>query len=79
MGLGRLLDHHLPAADASSAGAPGERSAGSATNSRPCAAPTISPPCCMGSERQLLVSWSGRDGEPRFQGDPTIVGENAPA
>ena len=31
----------------------------------------------MGSERQLLVSWNGRDGEPRFQGDPTIVGENA--
>ena len=33
----------------------------------------------MGSERQLLVSWNGRDGEPRFQGDPTIVGESAPA
>jgi signal transduction histidine kinase len=33
----------------------------------------------MGSERQFLVSWHGRDGEPRFQGDPTIVGENAPA
>jgi signal transduction histidine kinase len=33
----------------------------------------------MGSERQLLVSWHGRDGEPRFQGDPTILGENAPA
>ena len=25
----------------------------------------------MGSERQLLVSWQGRDGEPRFEGDPT--------
>ncbi|WP_246742414.1 sensor histidine kinase [Microvirga splendida] len=33
----------------------------------------------MGSERQLLVSWNGRDGEPRFQGDPSIIGENAPA
>ena len=33
----------------------------------------------MGSERQLLVSWQGRDGEPRFEGDPTIVGEGAPA
>ncbi|MBQ0821331.1 PAS-domain containing protein [Microvirga sp. HBU67558] len=33
----------------------------------------------MGSERQLLVSWHGRDGEPRFQGDPSIVGDNAPA
>jgi signal transduction histidine kinase len=33
----------------------------------------------MGSERQLLVSWYGRDGEPRFQGDPSIVGEGAPA
>ncbi len=33
----------------------------------------------MGSERQLLVSWSGRDGEPRFEGDPSIVGEGAPA
>ena len=33
----------------------------------------------MGSERQLLVSWHGRDGEPRFEGDPTIVGESAPA
>ncbi|WP_246498209.1 sensor histidine kinase [Microvirga soli] len=33
----------------------------------------------MGSERQLLVSWHGRDGEPRFQGDPSIIGENAPA
>lgn len=33
----------------------------------------------MGSERQLLVSWQGRDGEPRFEGDPTIVGDGAPA
>ncbi|MEE1655989.1 ATP-binding protein [Microvirga sp. CF3062] len=33
----------------------------------------------MGSERQLLISWHGRDGEPRFQGDPSIIGENAPA
>jgi len=31
----------------------------------------------MGSERQLLISWSGRDGEPRFEGDPTIAGESA--
>ncbi|MGO4570584.1 PAS-domain containing protein [Microvirga sp. 2TAF3] len=33
----------------------------------------------MGSERQLLVSWQGRDGEPRFEGDPSIVGDGAPA
>jgi signal transduction histidine kinase len=33
----------------------------------------------MGAERQLLVSWHGREGEPRFQGDPSIVGEGAPA
>ncbi len=33
----------------------------------------------MGSERQLLVSWQGRDGEPRFQGDPSVVAEGAPA
>ncbi|KLK94093.1 histidine kinase [Microvirga vignae] len=33
----------------------------------------------MGSERQLLVSWQGRDSEPRFQGDPSIIGEGAPA
>nr|WP_246205282.1 PAS domain-containing sensor histidine kinase [Microvirga arsenatis] len=33
----------------------------------------------MGSERQFLVSWNGRDGEPRFQGDPSIIAENAPA
>jgi signal transduction histidine kinase len=33
----------------------------------------------MGSERQLLVSWQGRDREPRFEGDPSIVGEGAPA
>jgi signal transduction histidine kinase len=31
----------------------------------------------VGSERQLLVSWSGRDGEPQFDGDPSIAGENA--
>jgi PAS domain-containing protein len=33
----------------------------------------------MGSERQLLISWQGRDGEPRFEGDPSIVGEGSPA
>jgi nitrogen-specific signal transduction histidine kinase len=33
----------------------------------------------MGSERQLVVSWSGRDSEPRFEGDPTVVGELANA
>lgn len=33
----------------------------------------------MGSERQLLISWQGRDGEPRFEGDPSIVGESSPA
>ena len=31
----------------------------------------------MGSERQLLVSWTGRGGEPRFTGDPSIAGEGA--
>ncbi|RDI62483.1 sensor histidine kinase [Microvirga subterranea] len=33
----------------------------------------------MGSERQLLISWQGRDGEPRFQGDPSIVSEGSTA
>ncbi|HZH09578.1 MAG TPA: PAS-domain containing protein [Microvirga sp.] len=33
----------------------------------------------MGSERQMLVSWQGRDSEPRFQGDPSIIAEGAPA
>ena len=33
----------------------------------------------MGSERQLLVSWQGRDGDPRFEGDPSIVGDGSPA
>ncbi|PVE25121.1 two-component sensor histidine kinase [Microvirga sp. KLBC 81] len=33
----------------------------------------------MGSERQLLVNWQGRDSEPRFQGDPSIIGEGAAA
>ena len=33
----------------------------------------------IGSERQLVVSWSGRDGEPDFEGDPTVVGEAANA
>ncbi|MBM6594671.1 ATP-binding protein [Microvirga pudoricolor] len=33
----------------------------------------------IGSERQLLVSWAGRDGEARFEGDPTVVGEGATA
>ncbi|WP_210496147.1 sensor histidine kinase [Microvirga antarctica] len=33
----------------------------------------------MGSERQLLVSWQGRDGEPRFEGDPSLVADGAPA
>ncbi|MBZ6077507.1 sensor histidine kinase [Microvirga puerhi] len=33
----------------------------------------------MGSERQLLVSWQGRDAEPRFEGDPSIIGSGAPA
>ncbi|HEX8168046.1 MAG TPA: PAS-domain containing protein [Beijerinckiaceae bacterium] len=33
----------------------------------------------IGSERQLVVSWSGRDAEPTFEGDPTVVGEAANA
>ncbi|HEY8382251.1 MAG TPA: PAS-domain containing protein [Microvirga sp.] len=31
----------------------------------------------MGSERQLLISWGGRDGEARFEGDPSVAGEGA--
>ena len=31
----------------------------------------------MGSERQILVSWNGRDSEPRFEGDPSIAGDGA--
>ncbi|HEX5868156.1 MAG TPA: two-component sensor histidine kinase, partial [Beijerinckiaceae bacterium] len=30
-----------------------------------------------GSERQVIVTWIGRDSEPRFEGDPSIVGPNA--
>jgi signal transduction histidine kinase len=33
----------------------------------------------LGSERQLVVSWSGRDSDPTFEGDPTVVGEMANA
>ncbi|WP_245410879.1 PAS domain-containing sensor histidine kinase [Microvirga flavescens] len=31
----------------------------------------------MGSDRQLLVSWAGPGGEPRFEGDPSLAGEGA--
>jgi signal transduction histidine kinase len=31
----------------------------------------------MGSERQLLVSWNGREDSARFEGDPTIAGDGA--
>jgi signal transduction histidine kinase len=31
----------------------------------------------MASERQLIISWNGRDKEARFEGDPTIAGEGA--
>jgi signal transduction histidine kinase len=33
----------------------------------------------MGSERQLLISWTGRDGEARYEGDPSIAGDGATA
>ena len=33
----------------------------------------------LGSERQLVVSWAGRESEPAFEGDPTVVGEMANA
>jgi signal transduction histidine kinase len=33
----------------------------------------------VGSERQLVVTWSGRDGEPHCEGDPTVAGEGATA
>jgi signal transduction histidine kinase len=33
----------------------------------------------LGSERQLVVSWAGREVEPIFEGDPTVVGEMANA
>ena len=31
----------------------------------------------VGSERQLVVTWGGRDGEPHCEGDPTVAGEGA--
>jgi hypothetical protein len=31
----------------------------------------------MGTERQILLTWSGRSGEPRYEGDPSIAGEGA--
>jgi PAS domain-containing protein len=32
----------------------------------------------MGADRQILVTWSGRDAEPRLEGDGSVVGEGAP-
>lgn len=29
------------------------------------------------SDRQIIVTWSGRDREPRFEGDPSVVGKDA--
>ncbi len=31
----------------------------------------------MGAQRQAVLSWTGRDKEPRFEGDPSIAGEGA--
>ncbi|HEX2554389.1 MAG TPA: ATP-binding protein [Microvirga sp.] len=31
----------------------------------------------MGSERQALLTWGGREAAPRFEGDPTLAGEGA--
>src|SRR4051812_522749 len=31
----------------------------------------------IGSDRQLVGSWAGRDGEGRFEGDPSIAGDGA--
>jgi signal transduction histidine kinase len=33
----------------------------------------------MGTERQILLTWSGRGGTPRFEGDPSLAGEGATA
>jgi signal transduction histidine kinase len=30
-----------------------------------------------GAERQVIVTWAGREGEPRFEGDPSIVAADA--
>ena len=31
----------------------------------------------LGSERQVVIVWNGRDGEPALEGDPTLAGEGA--
>jgi signal transduction histidine kinase len=33
----------------------------------------------LASERQVILSWEGRNGEPRFEGDPSLAGEGATA
>ena len=30
------------------------------------------------SDRQVIITWSGREGEPRFEGDASIAGKDAP-
>ena len=75
----RLLDHHLPAADVRAPARRASRARGSATRLAALHGADDLAALLMGSERQLLVSWNGRDGEPRFEGDPSIVGENATA
>src|SRR5919107_4611353 len=29
------------------------------------------------SDRQIIVTWNGREGEPRFEGDSSVVGKDA--
>jgi signal transduction histidine kinase len=33
----------------------------------------------LGAERQLVITWTGRDAETRFEGDPSVAGEGATA
>ena len=56
-----------------------QRERRSGPSSRACAPSRIARELLFGSERQLLISWSGRDGEPRFEGDPSVAGEGATA
>ena len=32
----------------------------------------------MGADRQILITWAGRNAEPSVEGDPSVIGEGAP-
>ena len=74
----RCRHHPCRAPDARTAALGAARPRASTPRWRACA-PSRIVAALFGSERQLLISWSGRDGEPRFEGDPSVAGEGATA